>query len=269
MKTIGICFSGAIRTFDVCEKTIIDNIITPLKENFNIKLFGHFWILTNKENLENDMKWALDRTNSIERIKSLGFDKIVIEEYHNDQQKKIINELNYQFIMDDYQIRGKDFTDYAASAMSMYYKSHKSFELLQEYEKENNMRFDYCMRIRPDFYWNEPLLFKELNKGEIFIVKDKYCTNAKWEGNDKFWVLNRDDFEEFDKLIFKFKYFYDKGLRIEGQILNKEMIKDCKFKIIYFGSKNTYDKCCGSFISDKFSIPKRSVTDFLIKNYGN
>jgi hypothetical protein len=80
------------------------------------------------------------------------------------------------------------------------------------------------MRIRPDFYWNQEIPLELINKiknEDILLVMDSYCVNAKWKGNDKFFMGTRKMMKKYCRAFKKLKYFYEKKIRIEGQNIAK------------------------------------------------
>lgn len=261
MKKIAVNFSGAVRTFAYCADSIIKNIIQVLREEYEVYIFGDFWILKEK-NMKHDMKWKKDCSESIDKIKIFGFNEYNIEEYDSEWEKKIISQCNGQEILDEYQkIKNENdkesYIGYAMNCMGMYFKIKKAQELMENYETVNNINFDYVIRIRPDFYWNDKIpldLISKLDDNNILLVKDSYCINAKWEGNDKFFMAKYNVMKKYAKVFDKIKYFFNKNIRIEGQNIAKYMIKEMDLQILFFGDDKTYDKATGKFIKHKFKI---------------
>lgn len=257
MKKISINFSGALRTFVYCAESIKKNIIDILKEEYDVYMFGHFWIL-NENNLEYKMKWKKDCTDSIESINKFKFNQYCIEEYSSEWEKNIIKECDGEEILEEYskisdQEERVNFKNYAVNCMGMYFKIKKCQELMEKYENDNNIKFDYVIRMRPDFYWNQiiPLgLINKLNDNNILLVKDSYCIRAKWNGNDKFFMCNSNVMKKYSRIYDKIKYFYDKKIRVEGQNMAKYMIEDLGLEILFYGDEETYDKATGKFVKN-------------------
>lgn len=255
MKKIAINFSGAIRTFEYCADSITKNIIDILKDNYEVYLFGHFWVLKDI-NFEFDMKWKKDCENSIIKIKKYNFSECIIEEYNDDWEKRIIQQCNGDFILNKYSEmqddeERKSYRSYAVNCMGMYYKIMECQKLMEKYEIENNIKFDYTIRMRPDFYWNEKIpidLISSINDKDIILVKDSYCINAKWMGNDKFFMGTSNMMKTYSRAYENILYYYKKDIRIEGQNIAKSLIEDMGLNIIFFGDDRTYDKATGKFV---------------------
>lgn len=97
MKNLAICFSGAIRSFHLCHESIKEMIIEPLKKEYNVYIFGHFWTLKQEENLHDlayRMKWKKESQSVYEVIKNFGFTEYIIEEYNSQREKQIMNGLS-------------------------------------------------------------------------------------------------------------------------------------------------------------------------------
>lgn len=262
MKKIAINMSGAIRTFNYCAESIKTKIIEPLKSMFDVHMFGHFWILKDnnaKNDMEVTMKWKTDCEESIDNIKTFGFTEYKIDEYDSEWEKQIIEGCNGNIILDDYdKIQNLDekqnYKNYAVNCMGMYYKIKKCQELMENYESANNLQFDYVIRMRPDFYWHDELTKTDLDQignlhdNNIMIVRDSYCINAKWPGNDKFFMGTSNMMKKYCRIYNELVYFHHKNIRVEGQNMAKSMIENMNLKIIYFGNDKTYDKCTGKFI---------------------
>ena len=352
MKNLAICFSGAIRSFHLCQDSIKKMIIDPLREEYNVYIFGHFWTIKQEENLEDlayRMKWKKESECVYDLLKNFGFTQYIIEEYNSKREQEIMDNLgllnegklrqealqishndlvnnkldkncnpdnsteiksellkvtqnnNQPFktvsmarqakakdiqnpaqtgvmnkvapvchmspvsslsmeiqtlarkILDNYKLIEDDekktqYLNYAVNCMGMYYKILMSNNLKNEWAKANNVQFDYAIRMRPDFLWNEKIpvgIFEEINDQNIVLVYDNYCTRAKWQGNDKFFGGTNTMMNTYCDLYNQFEYFFDKGIRIEGQELAQAMVKKMDLKIVFFGSENTYDKVAG------------------------
>lgn len=256
MKKIAINFSGAIRTFEYCMESININIINELKKEYEVYTFGHFWILKEDKDFEYDMKWKKDCENSISKIKNYGFVDLSIEEYNKEWETHIIKECDGSSILEKYDKienieERQNYKSYAVNCMGMYFKILECHKLIEKYENKNGIEFDYIIRIRPDFYWNEKIpleLIPKLCNNEILLVRDSYCIRAKWMGNDKFFMGTRNMMNNYCQAYKKIKYFFEKNVRVEGQNIAKSMIEDMNLNIVFFGSDKTYDKATGKFI---------------------
>lgn len=261
MKRIALCFSGALRTFPYCCDSILANVVRPLEGEYHVTIFGHFWKITKHDinDLEFNMKMRQDDENTYDKLKLINFQKLVLEDYNKDTENEIISFYNANEIMETYKIDpDTKKKDYAYNCMSMYYKIYKANQLKSEYEITNGVVFDYVIRLRPDFFWHEkinvtpivapthnPIIMPTNNVNSILLVYDSYCTRAKWEGNDKFFMLTSDNMDTYTNLKDVIMEMYKNGVQIEGQHVARYMIQKLKFKILFFGSEKTYDKVNG------------------------
>jgi hypothetical protein len=100
-----------------------------------------------------------------------------------------------------------------------------------------------------DFIWNQQFKLEDFsfNNNEIILIKDSYCTKAKWEGNDKFFASNSYNMDKICDLYKNIKYFHtEQNIPLEGQHLNRHIIKYLDLKIKFIGNQNTYDKILAS-----------------------
>lgn len=178
MKNVAICISGQYRSFNDCYKSIIETFITS-NPNVNVKLF----ILFSKEN-------GKHISMPEEIYPYCG--KIKIEE------DPTLPDLSYQidkFKSSNYILNQE------AGAISSYYQLlqiKSSYSLMLEYEKEQDVTFDYVMRVRPDISYEYDFEW-DLKNDSIIILE-----GSDWNGyNDKFAIgpknlmskyMNRFDF---------------------------------------------------------------------------
>ncbi|ARF08732.1 hypothetical protein Catovirus_1_782 [Catovirus CTV1] len=269
MKKIAINFSGALRSFEYCADSIMNNIVNELRKEYDIYMFGHFWILKEVGDMEYSMKWKIDYKNSFDRVQKFGFNDYCVEEYNQEWEKKIISGCYGNIVLDEYEkIENKEekmnYKSYAVNSMGMYFKILECQKLMEEYEIANNIKVDYVIRMRPDFYWNEkfPLnIVKKITNNDILLVKDSYCVRAKWMGNDKFFMGTSSVMKKYSRAYEKIKYFFDNKIRIEGQNIAKYYIEDLKLNILFFGDEKTYDKATGKFIKQLLVRNKKLSSD--------
>lgn len=178
MKYLAICISGQYRSFDDCYKSIIETFVYS---NPNIKV--KFFICFSKEN---------DKHISIPKEIYEHCGKIKIEEDSilPDLSKQINKYKSSNYVLNQ-----------EAGAISTYYQLlqiKSTYQLMLEYEKEQNMSFDYVMRLRPDLVYKSNFEW-DLNNETITILN-----GSDWSGyNDRFAIgpkelmskyMNRFDF---------------------------------------------------------------------------
>jgi hypothetical protein len=140
MKTVAVCISGQFRSFDKCLPSIFSNLIlTNLK--YELKFFTSF---AKEENKPINIPTEFFKISSVIKI----------------EEDSVLPDLTYQKSKHKYQ----DFQLDSENDPKLIYYQLKQFQsvfnMVKEYEKDNNMTFDYVMRLRPDlefksiFNWN-------------------------------------------------------------------------------------------------------------------
>lgn len=241
---VAICFSGAIRSFDDC----ICSIFKYFLNNFeDADIFLHMWTFNDKDNLnESDnikynFKWRKDNSSVDKILSILKPKKYVIEEYTN-LSENLIREKSC-IDMDKFDTEQK--RNYGFNCCSMYWKILKSFELAEEFGKENCINYDLVIRARLDFIWEDyikPSDFVNLSDNSIFLIKDRYATCSKLVTNDKFFAGNYNTMKKMCNLFNNLKNYQDEEIMIEGQTVNEIHIKKMNFNVNWIGHANTYYK---------------------------
>jgi len=168
MKNLAICISGSLRSLEYCINNFIDFIYEPNKKHFNINIFYY---------LPLD-----DNINKVSLLKYLN-PTILIE---NDKQHNIPditwNGRSINFKVDNVSTAG------IPGYIQQLYGIQSSYELLEDYEKKNNIKFDLILRCRSDIIFKNPIYIKDYNTNNIIVSKFHY-----WDGiNDRFAFGNRD-----------------------------------------------------------------------------
>lgn len=167
MKHLAICISGQYRSFDNCYESIIKTFVTS-NPNYRVKIF----ICFSKET---------DKYITIPKEIYEHCGKIKIEE--DSLRPDLTNQVN-KFHSTDLILNRETGT------FSSYYQLLQiktSYELMLEYEKEQNMKFDYIARIRPDLSYESEF---------DWVINDDFITildGSDWNGyNDKFAIGPRE-----------------------------------------------------------------------------
>jgi hypothetical protein len=140
MKKVAVCISGQFRSFDKCLPSIFTNLILT-NSNYELKFFTSF---AKEEN----------------KLISIPSDFFNISTVIKIEEDSVLPDLSYQKSKYKYQ----DFQLDSENDSKLIYYQLKQFQsvfnMVKEYEKDNNMTFDYVMRLRPDlefksiFNWN-------------------------------------------------------------------------------------------------------------------
>lgn len=155
---IALCLSGQPRFFERGYEFIKKYIIDP---NENVDIFTHLWFDESEVGNEGFMntsdilikdgyKGDFIKPNIVEEIISL----------YNPKKIKYEKQYNCnEFIKNDYVIN--DMTNPFAT-FSSYLSSHKSIQLKNEYELENNFEYDMVIKCRYDLIMDKPLIINKI-----------------------------------------------------------------------------------------------------------
>ena len=146
---IAVCISGGLRYPHLGLKSI--GKIIP---NEYVKVFIHTWkvsdinsFLTTVSGIEYKEQDKIIETN-LSALEEYNYEKLLIENYDNCQSKfkNILDNLKFIPATDPEDTQPR--TD--VGPISMQYSIYKANELKKEYEKENNIKFDWVIRMRTD-----------------------------------------------------------------------------------------------------------------------
>lgn len=102
--------------------------------------------------------------------------------------KKYIFEpqIDFNSYIETFDTKNKNISNYRPifNLVSYFYSTKRSFELKDEYEKENNFEYDLVFRVRFDFFMLQTLIFKEdrlnLYKNNLFAIDNiRFTLNLK------------------------------------------------------------------------------------------
>jgi len=172
MKKVAVCISGQFRSFDKCLPSIFTNLILT-NSNYELKFFTSF---AKEEN----------------KLISIPSDFFNISTVIKIEEDSVLPDLTYQKLKYKY----KDFKLDSETDPKLIYHQLKQFQsvfnLVKEYEKNNNMMFDYVVRLRPDLEIKSVFNWK-LSDNEILTP-----LHDTFEGyNDRFAVGPRNLMEVY------------------------------------------------------------------------
>lgn len=186
MKRIAIQFFGHLRTFEYTYKDFYKFVVEPNKhDGYEVDIFIHTWnelehstvnyrnkegkLLTKRKFTEKDK----ENVNKIYAPKKLQVEKQL------DCEEVIITQLN-------------GFPRSLKSCLNMAYTIYKGNELRKEYEKENNIEYEWVIVTRPDIIFKEDLrmydIFESYKKYDFKIPQNGlfYANNPYGRGNKVF-----------------------------------------------------------------------------------
>jgi hypothetical protein len=170
---------------------------------------------------------------------------------------------------------GESWINYLRNSGSMieYYQLWLAYNDMVKYERKNNVKYDYVMKLRTDMIWNDEMNLDWLNLGEdelkrrvnLFIEKEKEICNEKlltWimitllskkQLNNLLDGFVRDDFSEegYCQYLNKNDVLVDKLLKLDKNsdefisslkdfILSDKYILTFRKNLIYFMARNNF-----------------------------
>jgi len=146
---IAVCISGAVRYPHLGLKSI--QKIIP---NEHVKVFIHTWKINNKNSFlktiaglqHKEIDKIIETNLSI--LEDYNYEKLIIENYDECQKKfeKLLSCLKFITSTDPEDTEPR----IDVGPISMHYSIFKANEMKKEYEKENNIIFDWVIRMRTD-----------------------------------------------------------------------------------------------------------------------
>ena len=261
---IALCFSGGIRYLRSTLPSIFKYFINPLKENNNeVDIFLNLTYINEMDNkIKNKFKMVRSEFLENELIDILKPKKYKIYEFNGEVQKNDMNVNGKNFY--NYNWGSEKNENYGYSAFGMYSKIYQCDLLRQEYEKENNFKYDFVWRGRLDYIYLDYIKLEDLDnlsENKVYLIKDRYAHNTKLELNDKFFGAKSDMMSKLTNLYNELPYYLDKfkkeNIFFDGQFLINNKIKDLKkeldIEVKMIGHRNTYYKC-----QCRHKIPKKN-----------
>jgi hypothetical protein len=148
MKTVAVCISGQFRSFDKCLPSIFSNLILT-NSNYQLKFFTSF---AKEQNKPINIPTEFFKISSVIKI----------------EEDSVLPDLTYQKSKYKYQEFQLDSENDPKLIYYQLKQIQSVFNIVEEYEKNNNMTFDYVMRLRPDLEIKSIFNWKSL--GEFIIT---------------------------------------------------------------------------------------------------
>jgi hypothetical protein len=209
---IAICMSGLTRTFKHCYKSLLENIM----DGNDCDVFTVVSDDINNEDL-----------NLIPMVKKLCVKKSDMPFFDENKYKKSWN---------TNRANTRRYT--SASLLEQYWKINECFKLAKEHETNNGIKYDWCIRCRPDLFYYKKMtpLIQELDNNFMYVYLHEYNHRAQipyWENNSIKW---------FDKdFIYDYNFYYNKNEQHVGQsnIQDQFAISNMENMAVYSGK---YDR---------------------------
>ena len=215
MKRVAVCLSGQSRTWKYC----VDSIKSFLKDDeYQIDYFIHTWDCNDYRPIEtkdgNEKYYYKSESNINEYIEAYNPKLYKIQSY--ESFKKKFQKLN---------IPKLHFTE-NPNMDSQMYSFKQSIILKRLYERRNNFKYDFVLKIRPDLFFIYPSLRKNIellypmNQGKFFSF---FSYEEKWRDRlenpywpDLYWLFTSSEDADifstyFSKSIQYLKTGYKNG----------------------------------------------------------
>jgi hypothetical protein len=237
---IALYYTGLIRTMKVCYPKVLE-----LLKGYDVDVYlsvwndpGHslkgieFIKSGNKENIFDEIEYNEELIK--EEFPDLNFKVIDIEEIKNEEI--VINELSNNLTFSEYiHSNGVSNKRYQSTMLVQHYKINRCNNFRKTIEEEQNIKYDWYLRIRPD---SEIGSIPDLSSESKVIYFNKYVWEDNLESftndmtNEMIWMTNDSNYMDYacdvinnvpdiwEKEIFAEKLMY-KHMKIQN--LNIEM----------------------------------------------
>lgn len=200
---VAVCISGAVRYPHLGLKSI--QKIIP---NEYVKIFIHTWKINNRDSFLKTVSGLqhkeVDRVveTNLSLLEDYNYEKLLIENYDECQSKfkNILDNLKFILATDPEDTEPR--TD--VGPISMHYSIYKANELKKEYEKENNIKFDWVIRMRTDSDFRyDQLDLNTLNRELNIPLGEDWGDNSI---NDQFAIGTSHAMDLYSNLYNNFHY---------------------------------------------------------------
>lgn len=106
--------------------------------------------------------------------------------------------------------------DPAMATYCQLYSVYKANELKREYEKRNNFRYDWVIRIRYDFAINGQIPWFDLDNSKLYIPNCRMTPRRDF-GNDQFAFSSSENMDKYAETFLHIDKFYDNGTIMIGE----------------------------------------------------
>ena len=173
-KRLAIQIFGLMRSYKDTINSLIEKVIIANEKEYDIDIFIHTWNISDTGEVSHHNKYGLDTGHhisdkEIDEIKKLyNPKKIEIEEQKELSEEEIKSALSYGINIDGLGAVKK--------VKNIYHTMKRVNDIRKEYEKENNIKYDWIIQTRADIEFYNPLVI------EFFIINALYRSiEFKWE----------------------------------------------------------------------------------------
>jgi hypothetical protein len=213
---IAVLICGQWRSGDKCFDNIIKNIINPLLENNNIFIF----ITTDYTNINN--KFICDILNYNDNIDFKKYFNIEDDIFFcKNIEKKLYNKMDVK--------HHKNYININKNLIFQWHKVNICYKLLEKYELNNNIEFDYIIKTRPDLLINKQIDINIINSNYLYQHSDHFACGPK-----KYMKIYCDLLHSY--CSYEWKQSISDEI-IENNFLNVRRLQGCHESISVFNNK--------------------------------
>lgn len=223
---IAICISGGVRYPHLGIQSI--KKIIP---NEYVRTFIHTWKINDRDSflktiagLEHKEQDKIVETN-ISFLENYDYEKLLIEKYEDREKifKKLLDNLKFVPSTDS----DDEYPRFDIGPISMHYSIYKANELKKDYERENNILFDWVIRMRTDSDFKYNILDMNSLSEELNIPSGEDWNHNQYIGiNDQFAIGSSRAIDLYSNLYFNFhhvqsvKYYPERMLYLHLKNMN-------------------------------------------------
>lgn len=201
---VAVCISGAVRYPHLGLRSI--QKIVP---NEYVKVFIHTWKVNNKDSFLKTVSGLqykeVDKIiePNLSLLEEYNYEKLLIENYDQSKNKfeKLLNCLKFIPSTDPEDTEPR----IDVGPISMHYSIFKANEMKKEYEKENDMVFDWVIRMRTDSDFRYEKLDLNLLNDDLNIPSGEDWGNHSI--NDQFAIGSSHVMNLYSNLYNNFQYY--------------------------------------------------------------
>jgi len=195
MKNVAICVSGSLRSLEHCKESIVNNVINPNKDKYNLIFFFYIPYDINYKKVD-----LMKEYNPIISI-------------NNDIKLKEVNVIWGGRQKGDEKLAKDNISSVGIQGyLQQLYGIEKSFRMIFDYEYNSNINFDLIMRLRSDVKYETPIIIDNYDLSEKLIIPHFHCFYGI---NDRFALGNKKNMAIYMTMysnIYKIcKYYEDKN----------------------------------------------------------
>lgn len=173
---IAVQFYGHLRTFEKTYKSVQDNLLT----NYDCDVFIHTW-----DELQHRTKTWYDQGQN-----HMPVDENCVKKIHEFYNPKRLLIEKQEIPEEDTILQSHIISDSVMSLTGLKYLMYSQYtvnELRKEYQKDNNVSYDYVITIRPDVILLKPLILEKFIEQQSFLNPShdiRFCAyNASGDSN--------------------------------------------------------------------------------------